>query len=63
MIWLQGLNENWQIVWWAGFNPDQIEEVGPKPCSQYDWTRETLKTKCPYPILQRNDRIAMGPPR
>jgi hypothetical protein len=37
MIYLQGLNEKWGLVWWAGFEADQIEYVCPKPVSQYDW--------------------------
>jgi hypothetical protein len=37
LIYLQGLNETWHVVWHAGFRPDQIEYVGPKPVSQYDW--------------------------
>jgi hypothetical protein len=37
LIYLQGLTDEWGLVWRAGFRPDQVEFVGPKPVSQYDW--------------------------
>jgi hypothetical protein len=37
LIWLHGLSADWGLVWRAGFRPDQIEYVGPKPVSQFDW--------------------------
>jgi hypothetical protein len=37
LIYLQGLTEDWGLVWRAGFRPEQIEFVGEKPVSQYDW--------------------------
>lgn len=55
LIYLHGLNRKWQVVWYAGFNPDQIELVGPKPKSQYyifpDWMAASQKIpECPFPV-------------
>jgi hypothetical protein len=36
-IWLLGLSVDWGHVWRAGFRPDEIEYVCPKPVSQFDW--------------------------
>jgi membrane protein implicated in regulation of membrane protease activity len=66
LIHLQGLTPEWQVVWHAGFRPDQIEKVAEKPASQYDYWRPPYwdsppykaKTKpsppCPYPVQERN---------
>ena len=55
LIYLQGLTSKWGIVWYAGFHPDQIEKVGLKPQSQYDWkyTWSYNTPPCPYPIVER----------
>ncbi len=37
LIWLHGLSVDWGHVWRVGFRPDEIECVGPKPVSQFDW--------------------------
>jgi len=37
LIWLHGLSAGWGHVWRAGFRLDQVEYVGSKPVSQYDW--------------------------
>jgi hypothetical protein len=55
LIYLHGLNDTWQVVWYAGFRPDQIELVGPKPKSQYyvypEWMSGSKKiVKCPFPV-------------
>jgi hypothetical protein len=55
LIYLHGLNDTWQVVWYAGFRPDQIELVGAKPKSQYyvypDWMNSSKKIqKCPFPV-------------
>jgi hypothetical protein len=65
-IWLHGLTVDWGHVWRAGFQPDQVEYVGSKPVSQFDWkdfeyegTKPTAcyhwplvkpKNPCPFPI-------------
>jgi hypothetical protein len=57
LIYLQGLTPDWRTVWHAGFRPDQIERVGPKPSSQYDhWVPDWAKPQpvpCPFPIQSR----------
>jgi hypothetical protein len=68
-IYLQGLTKDWGMVWRAGFRPDQIEYVGPKPVSQYDWRdfeydgpkpkacyqwqHRKPKQPCPFPVQTR----------
>lgn len=59
LIHLQGLTKQWQVVWHAGFRPDQIEKVAEKPSSQYDywvpyWSRRPPPPPCPFPIRERN---------
>jgi len=59
LIHLQGLTTRWQVVWHAGFRPDQIEEVATKPVSQYDywapyWAKPKPPPPCPFPIRERN---------
>jgi hypothetical protein len=74
LIWLQGLTETWLVVWHAGFRPDEIEYVAPKPSSQYDWRDNVgdpiaavhmkpcqLRQACPYPVRPRRP-YAMGFP-
>jgi hypothetical protein len=51
LIYLHGLNAAWGLMWIAGFRPEQIEYVGPKPVSQYDWRDfeyDGPKPKAPY---------------
>jgi prepilin-type N-terminal cleavage/methylation domain-containing protein len=36
LIYLHGLSTDWLVLWYAGFRPDQVERVGPKPRLQYD---------------------------
>jgi len=64
LIWLQGLSVQWKMNWRAGFKPEEVEYVGPKPVSQYDWkdfeydgpkprsiyTSAIPKQPCPFPI-------------
>jgi membrane protein implicated in regulation of membrane protease activity len=59
LIHLQGLTEDWHVVWHAGFRPDQIERVGQKPQSQYDywvpyWAKLPAPPPCPLPVKERN---------
>ncbi len=77
LIYLQGLTDKWLVVWHGGFRLDQIEYVGLKTVSQYDWRDFefvgqkpmssdhfclcTPKEPCPYPVLPRDNAIAMGP--
>jgi len=55
LIWLHGLSTGWGHVWRAGFRPDQLEYVGSKPVSQYDWKdfaydgpKATCVYDCPF---------------
>jgi len=56
LIYLQGLTEKWRVVWYAGFHPDQIERIGSKPQSQYDWNYSwlTKPPPCSFPVQARN---------
>jgi hypothetical protein len=53
LTYLHGLNDKWQVVWYAGFRPEEIEIIGPKPRSQYYafpyWMNENIPP-CPYPV-------------
>lgn len=58
LIHLQGLTVRWQVVWHAGFRPDQIEKVAEKTVSQYDywapdWAKPAPPPPCPYPVRER----------
>ncbi len=58
LIHLQGLTTRWQVVWHAGFRPEQIEKMAEKPASQYDywapdWAKQT-PPPCPFPVRERN---------
>ncbi|HEX4342642.1 MAG TPA: hypothetical protein VH255_04585 [Verrucomicrobiae bacterium] len=59
LIYLQGFDEKWKIIWLAGFQEDQLELMGPKPFSQYyrylTDHPEILKTPCPFPVQPRSD--------
>jgi prepilin-type N-terminal cleavage/methylation domain-containing protein len=64
LIHLQGLTVGWQVVWHAGFRPEQIERVANKTTSQYDlwtpyWAKPSPVPPCPYPIQER-DTPTMG---
>lgn len=56
LIYLHGLNSRWQVVWYAGFRPDQVEVVNQKPQSHYyvfpDYMSvEPVKVpQCPFPV-------------
>ena len=59
LIHLQGLTARWQVVWHAGFRPDQIEKVAVKTVSQYDywapyWAKPQPPPPCPFPVRERN---------
>ena len=55
LIYLHGLNDQWEVVWYAAFRSDQVEVVGEKPCTQYYrypyWMAGSKKiSTCPYPV-------------
>jgi len=55
LVYLHGLSRTWHVVWYAGFRPDQIELIGPKPRSQYDlpyaWRgANAMAHPCPFPV-------------
>lgn len=66
LIYLEGLTEDWGLLWKAGFHPADVERVCEKPVSQYDWRdfeypglrpgyghqwKECKPVKpCPYPV-------------
>jgi hypothetical protein len=55
LIYLHGLNDQWQVVWYAGFRPEEVEVVGPKPRSQYyifPYWRKNNIPQCPFPVKQ-----------
>lgn len=63
LIYLQGLDTEWKVIWHAGFHPEQIESVATKPQSQYDWNYEWVRKKlfCPFPV-QEHSAASMGFP-
>ena len=65
LIYLQGLNPQWRVVWYAGFRPEQIENFAPKPQSQYDWNYAWVKNPppCPFPVQEHfHSTVNMGFP-
>ena len=64
LIYLQGINPQWRIVWYAGFRPEQIEEVATKSHSQYDWNYAWVHNppSCPYPVHDYHPTVNMGFP-
>lgn len=54
LVYLHGLNDRWQVVWYAGFRPEQVEVVGPKPRTQYYifpyWVNEQKIPPCQFPV-------------
>lgn len=66
LIYLQGLTQDWTVVWHVGFRPNEIEKVGAKPYSQYDawhpyWADPPPLPPCPFPVIER-ETITMGRP-
>ena len=66
LIHLQGLTDRWQVVWHAGFRPDQIQRIAAKPASQYDywvpyWAKRPPPPPCLFPVRLR-DTPTMGLP-
>jgi hypothetical protein len=67
LIYLQGLTNEWKVVWCAGFRPDQIENAGLKPRSQYFLPYSYMGPKksrvhpCPYPV-QTQQAVTLGFP-
>lgn len=66
LIYLQGLTEDWTVVWHAGFRPDQIEWVAWKRFSQFDawhpyWAPPPPLPLCPFPVIER-ETMTMGRP-
>jgi prepilin-type N-terminal cleavage/methylation domain-containing protein len=58
LVYLPGLTVEWNVVWYAGFKPDQIERVATKPCSQYGhwvpyWAKKPVLSPCPFPVVDR----------
>jgi len=55
LIYLHGLNDTWQVVWYAGFRPEEVERIGLKPRSQYYafpyWMTKGIPP-CPYPVRE-----------
>lgn len=53
-IYLHGLNDRWQVVWYISVAPEQVEPIGPKPRTQYNafpyWINEKKVSTCPYPV-------------
>ena len=65
LIYLQGLNPQWRVVWYAGFSPEQVENVATKPQSQYDWNYKWMHNPppCPFPVQEHlHPTINMGLP-
>lgn len=64
LIYLQGLNPQWRVVWYAGFRPDQIESIALKPQSQYDWNYTWIRNPppCPFPVQARETSTMGFPP-
>lgn len=65
LIYVQGLNAQWRVVWYAGFRPEEIENVARKPQSQYDWDSTWIGNPppCPFPVQEHlHPTINMGFP-
>ena len=65
LIYLQGLNAQWRVVWYAGFRPEQIEPVTAKPHSQYDWNYTWVHNPphCGFPVQEHlHPTVNMGFP-
>ncbi len=73
LIYLHGLQEQWGVVWMAGFRPDDVEYVttkpvseydwrefdydGPKPIAPYNWGMAKAKSLCPFAVNTENRRV------
>jgi len=58
LIYLQGLTQDWTVVWHAGLDADEIEKVATKPHSQFDswypyWADPPPLPPCPFPVVER----------
>ena len=76
LIYLHGLSDQWRLVWIGGFRREDLEYVGLKPISEYDWSafdydgpRPTsiyspgefkAKTPCPFPVNMDGRKIVHG---
>lgn len=65
LIYLQGLNEDWHVVWYAGFASNQLEYICDKPENQLDrraWQND--QKKCPFVVSVKIPNIdTYGMPR
>jgi len=73
LIYLHGLQEQWGVVWMAGFRPEDVEYVttkpvseydwrdfdfdGPKPRAPYQWGMAKAKSLCPFAVSTENRRV------
>jgi hypothetical protein len=73
LIYLHGLQEQWGVVWMAGFRREDVEYVttkpvseydwrdfdyeGPKPRAPYNWGISKAKSPCPFPVCTENRRV------
>jgi hypothetical protein len=56
LIYLKGWNENWNLIWYSGFLPNEIEYVGQKPFSEYDLPNPPApRPLCPFPVQPRGN--------
>jgi hypothetical protein len=73
LIYLHGLQEQWGVVWMAGFRREDVEYVAAKPVSEYDWRdfdydgpkprapynwgMAKAKSPCPFAVSTENRRV------
>jgi len=73
LIFLHGIQEQWGVVWIAGFRPEDVEYITTKPVSEYDWTDfeydgpkpsgyyswgiSKAKLPCPFPVNTNNRKV------
>jgi hypothetical protein len=73
LIYLHGLQEQWGVVWMAGFRREDVEYVTTKPVSEYDWRDfdydgpkpraayqwgiAKAKSPCPFAVSTENRRV------
>lgn len=65
LTYLHGLTRKWGVAWYAGFQSEQIERIGSKPCSQYDADDDwawSINRQCPYPIQSDKENDDLGFP-
>lgn len=74
LVYLHALDEQWGVVWIAGFRQDDVEVIGSKPVSEYDWRDfeydgpkpkapyhwglAKVKSLCPFPVNTRDRKIS-----